>query len=461
MAKKKSNKKSSDRELTPEPTSGPEPDGPSREPRRHADLYFDEPDTRVFQVHNVLFKLHPLILRRYCDYFREVLTSVGDYVPLRATGEEESMKPIAHVHGYLTAANAADIPLKEFELAVRLFYPETLLTSPLKGESDWILVLDASHRWQSSYLRAAAILNLEKLKLAPDTRLNLCTKYGINQWLENICTRLCRRQRPLDSREVIALGARRATAVRGARHKLLKKICGDLIKPCSRASGNCAIARLELAHQIYGLLQSLASGHEWDDIIEMATKPNQSCGSFCSTFGCSVSQWQIGWNVLVKAEMQGIMQLAPIQPVLHAPIIPAISTAPATPAVPDIQVQCDEPAEEIVEPQTPLIAPPTPTLPAIHATFAISAVSSSSVECPRDDTVPVEERESVLVSQALEDAVGPQELDGIPASPILSSAAPASVDADVHDSLVQFEEPIEDMEETTELQASLDDFVLT
>lgn len=169
-------------------------------------------------------------------------------------------------------------------------------------------MLDASHRWQSSYLREVAIHNLEKLKLAPSIRLALSKKYGIDEWVESVCAELCRRQQPLADHESAALGEHRATALGDARRGLLLVVCSDLLTSCSQINGSCANARMQRAQNMLKLLQESPGVQGWSDIIDEATNTADTtilCVSCLNKRG----QWQRSWTDLVVLKVRGIMQL--------------------------------------------------------------------------------------------------------------------------------------------------------
>lgn len=111
-------------------------------PIRHPTLYFDEPDTIIFevcarsstttlqrchcilpQVEDTLFRPHKFLLARYCELFRGMFD-----ISENSTSQENDMDDLHPLKlADITLSNGATYPeltAAEFELGLKVIYPE-------------------------------------------------------------------------------------------------------------------------------------------------------------------------------------------------------------------------------------------------------------------------------------------------------------------------------------------------
>ncbi|KAF9511845.1 hypothetical protein BS47DRAFT_1486654 [Hydnum rufescens UP504] len=147
---------------------------------RHEKFYFDEPETLIFEVGGVLFRPHIFLLRRYSEFFRDILSPDSE----RKLGGYDDSLPI--VLADVRLADHPEITAEEFELALSVMYPEVLIKNRQKTSAQWCKVLDVAKWWKSPLLRDAAITQLAKSDLHASMRLAISTKYDVPEWLPDI-----------------------------------------------------------------------------------------------------------------------------------------------------------------------------------------------------------------------------------------------------------------------------------
>ncbi|KAF9511840.1 hypothetical protein BS47DRAFT_1383269 [Hydnum rufescens UP504] len=161
---------------------------------RHGTLYFDEPETLIFEVGGILFRPHIFLLRRYSEFFQDML-SLGFEKQLE--GCSDSL-PIVLADVHLADWDHPEITAEEFELALSVMYPESI------SSAQWCKVLDVAKRWQSQLLRDTAISHLAKSDLHPSMRLMISTKYNVPEWLPDVLPELCL-QRTFPPEDIVLL----------------------------------------------------------------------------------------------------------------------------------------------------------------------------------------------------------------------------------------------------------------
>ncbi|KAF8307347.1 hypothetical protein DL93DRAFT_2171740 [Clavulina sp. PMI_390] len=242
----------------------------SDKPARHPDFYFDEPDTIVFKVDDILFRPHLFTLRRYCGLFRDLL----DFGSLVEYSDE---KPFTLANVHLADGTYEEISSKGFALALSTMYPESMFDKPPHGADEWMLVLDASHRWQSDYMRRLAIHHLSPAELDPSTRLRLASSYAIDEWLGKAYIGLCRRRLAPTPADLHHIHPHHAVALFQAREELLASICTALSSTCGVANQQCAMFRLGKLRAIFGG----GEGVDEQDLVSLATKDQSGWCSVC------------------------------------------------------------------------------------------------------------------------------------------------------------------------------------
>ncbi|KAF9507137.1 hypothetical protein BS47DRAFT_342166 [Hydnum rufescens UP504] len=111
------------------------------------------------------------------------MLSLGDG---RQTQGSSDYTPIVLADVHLADGDYKEITAEGFELAMRVIYPDMLMTNPPKGATEWKEVLEISRRWQSTHLRTTAITHLAKLKWNPSDRLTLAITYEVDEWMPDI-----------------------------------------------------------------------------------------------------------------------------------------------------------------------------------------------------------------------------------------------------------------------------------
>ncbi|KAH9915885.1 uncharacterized protein B0H18DRAFT_1039570 [Fomitopsis serialis] len=161
-------------------------------PHRHERFYLGD-GTVVFQVEDVLFKVHSYFFEHYSKGFHDMfLCQPTEGVPLEGSAD---CVPIV-----LEQTSALD-----FERLLQVFYPDAFHAWQLGATDEWISVLRLAHRWQfdsivklaADWLPSYATL-VEQIALAREFNLpNIIRPAGVQ---------LCARAEPLSLEETKILG---------------------------------------------------------------------------------------------------------------------------------------------------------------------------------------------------------------------------------------------------------------
>ncbi|KAF8307346.1 hypothetical protein DL93DRAFT_2101288 [Clavulina sp. PMI_390] len=277
---------------------------------RHETFYFDQPDTLVFQVEKTLFRPHVFPLKRYCDFFRDLLE-----LKCPTTGSDDE-HPLILETIHLKDASHPNITAKTFEMALRTLYPELVLQLlPETGILLWLRVLDASHRWQCTWMRWLALRRIEeKYTIRALHRLSLAVKYDIGDWLKQGCEGLCRLQRFPTREELAFIPGPKITEVLRIRESLRSLITRTLSSKCEDDRWPPRQCRQERLEYCAVLLKSSSQG-ETDIIDGLPTFRGwwEDSSSQTQDVGCigRFPIWRETWARHISTEITNAMNSRP------------------------------------------------------------------------------------------------------------------------------------------------------
>ncbi|KAF8307345.1 hypothetical protein DL93DRAFT_2045992, partial [Clavulina sp. PMI_390] len=166
-------------------------------------------------VETALFRPHTFLLKRYCDFFRDLLDlkspTVDEDIPPPGSDDEHPLI-LETIHLKDGIALNSNVVLQ--------YYDRSIIENPPRGFEEWSLVLDTSYRWQSPWMRRFAIKRLDENHIEPSIRMKLAVDYDIEDWLRIAYKGICRRQCFLTSQDLALIPTSKVVDILRTRESL-------------------------------------------------------------------------------------------------------------------------------------------------------------------------------------------------------------------------------------------------
>ncbi|EMD36833.1 hypothetical protein CERSUDRAFT_114748 [Gelatoporia subvermispora B] len=158
-------------------------------------FFCDDQEAVVFKVEDTLFRVHPYLLKRDSEVFRDMFSMPPGKVGAEGTSED---KPII----------IPGITSHDFECLLDYLHNGMYRRQEEFSLEEWSDLLSISSRLLFDNLRQVCLANIERAvdQLDPVQRIVLAQNHDIPQWLESAYIALCVRSNPLDDAEAAQLG---------------------------------------------------------------------------------------------------------------------------------------------------------------------------------------------------------------------------------------------------------------